>query len=368
MSEAKGSPLRVLVVGTGFGCRIQVPALRGAGFDVVGLVGSDAKRTAERAAINGVPEAFTDLGEAVRRTGARAAAISVPPTLHAQVTLEAISLGLHVLCEKPFAASVAEGKAMLAAAEAAGVVHMVGHEFRFFPHRALVGRAIADGVIGKPRFISVVDFISYIHRFAQDIPAWWFDPKTSGSGWLGMMGSHVIDQVRSELGEFVSLSATLSQVSPRAGAVPDAFLVRFQLANGAEGVLQQVGGSIGADTHFFRVAGTEGTLWTEGASVMVDNGAGARELPVPDDLQLPPPPPLTADPRHQTEDWQSMTPFEIATYAKLSGCFRRAIEGHPVTGDPRPATFADGVACMKVIEAIQASAADGGAVVNIASG
>jgi hypothetical protein len=33
--------LRALVVGTGFGCRIQVPALRAAGFDVVGLVGTD---------------------------------------------------------------------------------------------------------------------------------------------------------------------------------------------------------------------------------------------------------------------------------------------------------------------------------------
>ena len=338
----------------------------GAGFDVVGLVGSDAKRTAERAAVNGVPEAFTDVGEAIKRTGAQAVAISVPPTLHARVTLEAISHGRHVLCEKPFAASVAEGEAMLAAAEAAGVVHMVGHEFRFFPHRALVGQAIRQGLIGVPKFISIVDFISYIHRFADDIPAWWFDPKTSGWGWLGMMGSHVIDQVRSELGEFASVSATLSRVSPRAGAVDDAFLVKFKLTNGAEGVLQQVGGSIGDDTHFFRVAGAEGTLWTEGARVMLDNGSGARELPVPDELQLPPSPPLTADPRHQTADWQSMTPFEIATYTKLSSLFRRAIEGESVSGDPRPATFADGVACMKVIEAIRRSAADDGALVRLA--
>jgi hypothetical protein len=35
-----------LVVGTAFGCRTQVPALRAAGFDVVGLVGTDVDRTA----------------------------------------------------------------------------------------------------------------------------------------------------------------------------------------------------------------------------------------------------------------------------------------------------------------------------------
>ena len=47
------TPLRALVAGTGFGCRIQVPAFRGAGYDVVGLVGADPARTAERAAARG---------------------------------------------------------------------------------------------------------------------------------------------------------------------------------------------------------------------------------------------------------------------------------------------------------------------------
>ena len=57
--------LKALVVGSGFGCRIQVPALRGARFEVVCLVGADAARTCERAAANGVPLAFTDLAQAI---------------------------------------------------------------------------------------------------------------------------------------------------------------------------------------------------------------------------------------------------------------------------------------------------------------
>lgn len=368
MSGAQGSAPRIVVAGTGFGCRIQIPALRGAGFEVVGLVGADARRTAERAAINGVSESFTDVGEAIKRTGAKAAAISTPPNLHAEVTLAAISHGCHVLCEKPFASNVAQARAMLAAAQSAGVVHMVGHEFRFVPQRALVARAIAQGLIGEPKFVALVGFIGYVRRFAQDIPSWWFDPKTSGRGWLGMMGSHVIDQVRAEIGEFASLSATTSRVSEKAGAVDDAFVVRFRLTNGAEGIIQQTGGAIGPDTGFFRVAGTKGTLWTEGWGVWVDQGQGPRELPVPADLQLPPPPPLTADPRHQTGDWQFMTPLEIAPYTYLGNLFRRAIEGALPTSGPQPATFADGVECVKVIEAISASAAAGGAVVEPAAG
>ena len=71
---AQPSP-RVLVAGTGFGCRIQVPALRAAGFEVVGLVGSNPERTKERAAANGVAAAD---GGAVTKVVPSTAAHSVP--------------------------------------------------------------------------------------------------------------------------------------------------------------------------------------------------------------------------------------------------------------------------------------------------
>ena len=47
-----------------------------------------------------------------------------------------------------------------------------------------------------------------------------------------------------------------------------------------------------------------------------------------------------------------MTPLEIAPYTYLGNLFRRAIEGALPTSGPQPATFADGVECVKVIEAI----------------
>src|SRR3954447_17580825 len=94
--------LKALVVGTGFGCRIQLPALLGAGFDVVGLVGVNAARTAERAQANGVAESFTDLGQAIAATGAEVVAISSPPHAHAELAITALERGCHVLCEKPF--------------------------------------------------------------------------------------------------------------------------------------------------------------------------------------------------------------------------------------------------------------------------
>ena len=81
MSERPGA----VVVGTGFGCRVHVPALRAAGFDVVALVGTDADRTARRAERSEVPASFTDLEAALALPDVAAVTVATPPHTHAPV-------------------------------------------------------------------------------------------------------------------------------------------------------------------------------------------------------------------------------------------------------------------------------------------
>jgi predicted dehydrogenase len=357
----------VLVVGTGFGCRIQAPALRAAGFEVVGLVGADPARTAERAAANGVAQAFTDLDEAIARTGAVAVAISTPPHLHAPLVQTALAHGCHILCEKPFARDLAEARAMLGAAERAGVVHLVGHEFRWTPERAALARTIADGRIGEPRFVTLAQYFQYVANPDVDLPHWWLDPG-AGGGWLGAAGSHWIDWLRTWGGEFASVSATLAHVSaPREGA-EDSFAIRFRLASGVEGVLQQSAGAWGPLANMARVAGTEGTAWLEGETVWTADRAGTREVPIPPDLVLPPPPPASSDPRQQGAEWQMLAYVELAPYTRLCESWKTLIEGGQPPAAIRCPTFEDGVACMEVLDAVRMSAANGGAMVRVSRG
>ncbi len=351
--------LRVIIVGTGFGCRIQVPAFLAAGFDVVGLVGTDLERTKQRAAQNGVSAAFTNLGEAIEKTGATVAAISTPPFTHAALTIEALERGCHVLCEKPFARNADEARAMLEAAERAGKVHMLGNEFRFVPQRAAIARTIAEGMIGEPRFATFAQYSGYVSGFEDDIPEWWFDPA-QGGGWLGASGSHGIDQIRSWLGEFNSLSAALAGVTISRGPVEDSFSVRFTMENGAEGVLHQCSGDYGPFAELTRISGTKGTIWTEGERVCFADRNGQRDLTIPDDLILPQPPELTNDPRFERFEWQMMAAVEIAPYTQLCRAMRAAILGEPSPSPVKPATFADGLRNMAVIDAIHASAREGG--------
>ncbi len=352
-----------LVVGTGFGCRIQIPALRAAGFDVVGLVGTDLGRTRERAEANAVRNAFTDLDQAIIRTGVVAVAVATPPHTHEQLTLTAISRGCHVLCEKPFAKDHAEARAMLEAAERAGVAHLVGHEFRWMPERAMLARVIAEGVIGQPRLATFTSFIPYLVNPDINMPAWWFDVE-AGGGWLGAAGSHLIDWIRTLLGDFASLSAALPRLSGHHGA-DDSFVFRFQSSGGAEGVVQQTAAAWGPALDVVRVLDTEGTAWVEGSDIRVADREGTRVVPTADDLRLPPLPPLGSDPRQETAKWRLLVQSELRPYVRLCESFRVLIEGGAPPKAVSLPTFADGVAEMEVLDAIRASAASSGSTIRL---
>ena len=143
-------PIGAVVVGSGFGCYSHVRGLRHAGIEVRALVGRDPAKTAERARLFAVPRACTTLSEALQTPGVDAVTIATPPHTHAPLSLQAIAAGMHVLCEKPFARDAAEGREVLAAAEDAGVVHLLGTEFRYDAGQALLAEAVRTGQVGAP--------------------------------------------------------------------------------------------------------------------------------------------------------------------------------------------------------------------------
>jgi predicted dehydrogenase len=351
-----GDAPKAAVVGTGFGCRVHAPALRAAGFDVVALVGQDAEKTARRAQRAGIEHACTSLAEALAIEGVEAVTIATPPHTHAELTIEAAQAGRHVLCEKPFAMDASEAAAMLAAAEGAGVCHLVGHEFRWAVDRSTVGRAISDGRIGQPRLATFVSYVPMVADPEAKAPVWWFD-GAAGGGWLGASGSHIVDQIRTWLGEFSEVSARLNVVSDRQGVAEDSFTIRFRLVDGLEGILQQTAAAWGPMTGLTRVAGSTGTVWIDGDEPWLADADGSRRLDVPDDLALPAAPVESDDPRHR------FTHLELGPFTRLAEVLRAGVEGRPLPDAVPVPTFADGLAEMRVLDAIRASAAQDGATI-----
>jgi hypothetical protein len=126
-----------------------------------------------------------------------------------------------------------------------------------------------------------------------------------------------------------------------------------------EGVLQQTAAAWGPYGGITRVAGTEGSLWTEGDAVWLADRGGERQLPVPSDLLLPSAPDESDDPRHR------FTHLELGPYTRLCEVLRAGVDGRAIETPVAVPTFADGVACMDVLDAIRASTAADGAVVQV---
>jgi predicted dehydrogenase len=276
--------LRVGVVGTSFGARIHVPALRQAGFEVAALVGVDPARTARRVERLGIPHACTSLAEALE-LDLDAVSIATPPATHAPLAAEAFDAGCHVLCEKPFTLNAAEAEALVHQSAAAGLVAMVGHEFRWSLAQSSIEWGLGHGMIGTPRMAVSASFISMLRSFPM--PDWWSDPARGG-GWLNASGSHRIDALRQWFGEVEAVSAGLPRMrEPAAGAggasgvgVDDSFNIRCAMRNGTDVALLQSGAAAGPGASMTRVMGTAGTMWAEGDTVYVadDASPGGRVL------------------------------------------------------------------------------------------
>jgi predicted dehydrogenase len=120
--------------------------------------------------------------------------------------------------------------------------------------------------------------------------------------------------------------------------------------------MQSTSGAYGPPVFVTRVAGTRGTVWDEFGTVRVADVDGTREIPPPDDL--PPVAPEAPPADLLTTSYDNLHAFgiDLAPYTRLCTTFRDLIDGRPVPDDPRPATFADGVALMRVLDAIRASA------------
>jgi predicted dehydrogenase len=358
---SRSSAPGAVVVGTGFGVFTHLRALRNAGFEVRALVGRDPDKTRARAQLLQVPRACTSLGEALRDEAIGVVTIATPPATHAPLALEAIAAGKHVLCEKPFAMNLTEARAMLSAAQRAGIVHVLGVEFRFASVHELLRRSIAAGAIGEPRHALFAWLVPFLSNPGAETPDWWQD-EARGGGFLGAWGSHLIDQIRVTLGEFVAVSAQLQTLSGKQGmSADDTFNAQFHLANGVHGVLAE---SMAAPGDFFgivRISGSEGALWIEGVQGeelwLADRKGNKKRLEVPADLVLPPPAPFPHGELMQTAYEQAHAfGTDLAPYTCLLQGMRARIEGHAPAHPAPLATFADGVAGQAVIDAMRASA------------
>jgi predicted dehydrogenase len=346
-----------VVVGTSYGVLTHVGALRDAGFDVVALVGRDASKAGSRARSLGIPHGLNDLDQALSLGGTGVVTVATPPHTHADISLAAIAAGKHVLCEKPFALNLAQARQVLAAANKAGVVHLMGNEHRFRTTQETLRRVVSSGTIGQPRKAVIVRQWASLVDPSVELPSWW-ESVAQGGGWLGALGSHTLDQIRTTLGEFEAVSATVETLAPRpAMTADDTYTVQFRLTNGCSGVLHSSCAVTGPPIPITKISGSRGAAWADDDTVWADTGKGPHRVPDPEDMpRLPPqrPNPDFLPPYSRDTGWHTSGLDRVA-FARLYGQLYARLHQTPISDSPPAATFADGAATQAILDAIRRS-------------
>lgn len=237
--------LRVGVIGLGIGRRHLQSYAGMTGVQITAVADPDASRLQECATRYGAA-AFED-GDTLLRSGAvDAVSICTPPALHRMLTVLAAGLGVHVLCEKPMAPTLADCDSMIEACEAGGVCLMVAQKKRFHPLVQRV-RSLSEGPLGVIRWAVVKYALGRVN-----MP--WFWDENDGGGPLQENSIHAVDTLRYLMGEVETVMAVGGNLfNPKHEPQLDTAAVSLQFQSGAIAALGlgQASEWEFADEHFF---------------------------------------------------------------------------------------------------------------------
>jgi len=186
------SKLRVGIVGSGFGGAVHAPAYAlHPRFEVVAIASpSSAERVARERKI---AHAFRSTEEMLAGVELDVVSVASPPFDHHRSVLAALAAGKHVLCEKPFALTVAEADEMLAASERAGTAAALAFEFRYVPAIIAIKELIDNGHLGALREIEVARLSrELLERNTNRGASWWFS-REKGGGLANAVMPHFFD-------------------------------------------------------------------------------------------------------------------------------------------------------------------------------
>jgi predicted dehydrogenase len=356
--------LRVGVIGVGGWTEIcHIPGVQAhPEARVVALCGRSAERRQAQAARFGVPETFADYNELLARAEVDAVTISTPNRWHHPIARAALLAGKHVFCEKPLAMDQTESAELLALAERGGLANHVAFTFRFLHAAHEAQRLVRGGAIGRlRRILAVTEGGGALRSTAQ--ARWRNDAALSGYGLLGDMGSHLVDLARFVAGgEFRRVRGAAWRIGRaerpdgdqpgrmRAVTADDEAEALCDFAGpGAEAAATVRVSSLTPPPHrnYLEFVGDGGYIRLAYSRGETDTLALGREGASPEPLPLPP----------------GTAPAPSHCLYKMMGAFVDACLGRPSPPPAdQPATFADGHAAQRVLDAIATSARSGAPV------
>jgi len=189
-----------------------------------------------------------------------AVVLATPHTRHRAQVEAAAAAGKHVFCEKPFALTVDDAKAAIAACRKAGVALGVGHNRRLWPSMVRLKEIVSSHEFGTVMFAEG----NYSHDILASTPLdnWRSAPEETKAGGMTGMGIHLLDGFSFLVGPMARVSAlSTKRVLPfESGDTTQAML---HFASGATGTIAT---SLKTPGFVWRLAVYGSEMWAESLS------------------------------------------------------------------------------------------------------
>jgi UDP-N-acetyl-2-amino-2-deoxyglucuronate dehydrogenase len=351
------TPVRVGLIGCGKVATVHAAALRGiAEAELAAVCDVSAERArafADRYGVRG----YTDVGAMLREGGVEAVVIGTPHPLHAEPAVRAAEAGVHVLVEKPMAATLADCDAMLAAANRAGVLLGAISQRRFFEPVRRVKEAIDGGKIGRPA-LGVFTMYSWREPAYYQSDPWRGRWDTEGGGVLVNQSPHQLDLLLWFMGPVAEVSGYWANVNHPGVEVDDTAVAALRFRNGGLGaIVTSVAQRPGIDTkvHVHGTSGASVGVETDRGATFIAGVTAIAEPPLNDVWTIPGEEHLLA--AFQAEDRARFAQIDATVHyhaLQIRDFLRAVREGRPplVTGE-------DGRAVVELFTAIYRSNREG---------
>jgi 1,5-anhydro-D-fructose reductase (1,5-anhydro-D-mannitol-forming) len=265
----------------------MLPAMRRLGHEVVGVASGSAERAAAFADRNGIPVSGL-AADVVGRDDIDAVYVSSTNEHHRAQTELAAAAGKHVLCEKPLALSVQDGRAMVEACERAGVTLATNHHLPGAGTHRTIRALVAGGAVGRVLAVRVFHAVMLPER----LQGWRLGSKSGGGVALDIT-CHDAAVVNLLLGLLpVDVVALATHQGPWEAAAEDALMATLRYADGTL-VQTHDAFTVRYAPTGFQVLGSDGSIFATnvmtqdpGGTVVLQDASGEREIEVEDRRDL----------------------------------------------------------------------------------
>lgn len=225
----------------------------GSNAELAAVVSRDSARAATAAKRVGAPHSFDSI-DAIDKNLVDGVFLVLPNTQHAPYAIAAAQRGLHVICEKPMAPTLAECQAMIDAARENNVILAVAHCMEWAPPVAKARELIEQGAVGTVISATITGSFNSppSNTWRQD------DTMDAGGGPLFDMGVHNIDTIQRLVGPIERVAAFIDHHIYHYAAEDTATLL-LHFASGAHGTMQSHNN---CNQNALEIQGTKGRIWS----------------------------------------------------------------------------------------------------------